>query len=109
MSWTSSSFTDLLPPQVHLRHPWMILDLLNRSFGQLLSLMHHRDLVRDLPNEAHVVFDDHHRPTPRDVPDELGRLVRLVARHPGRRLIEKEELRIRGEHHTDLEPLLLAM
>ena len=43
---------------------------------------------------------------PEDEVDELGRLLRI---HPGRRLVEEEELRLRRERPSDLEAALVAV
>src|SRR5207253_1605854 len=109
MSRTLRSGTDLFPSEIDLRDLQVVLDLPHRSLGELLALMEDGDLVRDLADEAHVVLDHHDRARARDLLDQLRGRVRLVAGHPGGWLVEQHEPRLRGHHHPDLEPLLLAV
>jgi hypothetical protein len=56
------------------------------------------------------VLDDHDGDTIRvERLDQPRRRLGLPRSHPGSRLVEQEELRIDGEGHPDLEPLLLTV
>ena len=62
-------------------------------------------------DDLHVVLDQEHGdvllvPHPADEVDERGGLLRV---HPGGRLVEEEQLRLRRESARDLEPPLVAV
>src|SRR3989449_10027578 len=82
-----------------------------REHGALVQHRHAVAPPRDLPDELHVVLDEHYaRARARhDALDERDRPLLLRSGHPGRGLVEQEERRIVDEEHRDLEPLLLAV
>ena len=66
--------------------------------------------VAQVEDEPHVVLDDDDRePAVPDLEDQLHRLLGLLRVHPRGRLVEEEELRVRGEGSGDLEPSLVAV
>lgn len=97
-------------PQIDFGHSVISRDVVNRALGEYPSNMEYRDLLRHLPDEAHVVLygEDADSLTVQFV-HEFARLVRLVRRHPCRRFIQKEKGGLESNSHTDLQPLLLAM
>src|SRR3989441_2230802 len=95
--------------EIDLEDARIALDLLYRALAEHRPLMEHRDLAGDLPHEFHVVLDDEDRPVGGDRLEQLPRPRGLLVGHAGDRLVHQQELRILRDHHTDLEPLLLAV
>src|SRR5215510_6308772 len=85
------------------------LDRLRRAFGDLLPEVQHRDDVRDLHDHRHIVLDQQDRLAegPHSL-DQFVDLVRLAGIHAGRRLVEQQEIRVRGERARHLQAPLLA-
>src|SRR5690349_14430649 len=75
-----------------------------------LSEMQHGDTLGDLAHERHVMLDDENRHA-LDIErlDEFAGPERLLRRHAGRRLVQKQKLRLQRQRHSDLEPLLLSV
>jgi hypothetical protein len=67
------------------------------------------DPVREAEQEAHVVLDDHQRHLALQLGDELEQTRSAVRAQSGRRLIEKQDPRLRGEGQADLQRAPLAI
>ena len=71
--------------------------------------MQHRDLDPEIAHEVHIVLYDQHRARARDVFEQRGGCGGFGIAHPGRRLIDKQQLGILRQQHADLQPLFLAV
>src|SRR3972149_1783543 len=73
-SWTSSILAlrgpaPLLPPEVRLDDPRVLLDFGGLALGDLLAVVQHGHLVRHFHDDPHVVLDQEDRET---VPGAAG-------------------------------------
>ena len=98
-------------PEVRLDHALVRLDLGRRALGDLLAVLEHGEALGDAHHDLHVVLDQQHgQPLlvahATDERREVGRLLRV---HPGRRLVEQQQLRVGRERPRDLEPPLVAV
>ena len=85
------------------------LTFFHGALGQDLALVQHRDLVRDVLDENHVVLDHQHRAVLDDPVEQLGGLDAFADAHAGDRLVEHQQVGVLDQQHADLEPLLLAV
>jgi len=69
----------------------------------------HGDLVGDLADKAHIVFDDHQGVLVGKLQKKLGRGISFGIGHAGDGLIKKQQFRFLHKQHADLQPLLLAV
>ena len=81
-----------------------------RAFGDLAAEIEHRDGVRRVHHQVHVVLDQQHgRAAPGDGADRRRQAFRFVRGKPGRGLVEQQKLGLRGQRAGDLEQPLLAV
>src|SRR3972149_5504186 len=101
--------TSTLSAKVRLDHPLVRLDDSGRPLGDLLPVVQDEDGLAELHDDLHVVLDDQDGlalvPEARDGRQEL---VQERAVHPGRRLVQQDQLRGRHQHADELQELLLA-
>ena len=97
--------------QVGLDDALVALDLGRRALGDALAVVEHRDALGDAHDDAHLVLDeqDGHAALVAQAADERRRLRRLGGVHAGRRLVEQQQARPRGQGAGDLEPSLVAV
>jgi hypothetical protein len=67
------------------------------------------DFAGDLADEDHVVFDDDDAVFAGEAEEEFAGAGGFLVGHAGGGFVDEEELRVLGEEHADLEPLLLAV
>ena len=93
-------------PEVRLDDLLVRRDRLERALGDLDAVVERDDAVGDALDDVHVVLDDEDRVAAlvAQLRDQLGDLVRLGRVHPGRRLVEQQDARIRRGRARDLEP-----
>ena len=89
----------------------VLLDFLRRPLGDLLAVVEHRDAIGDVHDHAHVVLDHQHRELlfVSELVDEGREVRRLLRVHPGSRLVEQQQLRLRRERASNLESALVAV
>ncbi len=97
--------------QVGLDDPLVALDLRRRALGDALAVVEDRDALGDAHDHAHGMLDeqDGDAALVTEAADEGRRLGRLGGVHAGRRLIEQQDARSRGQGPGDLEPTLVAI
>src|SRR5262245_22088651 len=106
---STSSIRISAPAQVDFHHAFVLLHLHHRALAEHLALMQHGDFSSDVAHELHVVLDDQHRALLRHRLQQATRLFRLLVGHARHRLVHEQELGVLNEHHSYLEPLLLAV
>ena len=81
------------------------------ALGDLLAVVEHRDVLGDAHHDLHVVLDQHdrHAALVAQLAHEGGQVGRLLRVHARRRLVEQQDLRVRGQRAGDLHPPLLAV
>ena len=91
--------------EVGLDHELVRRDLLERALGDLGAVVERDDPVGDALDDVHVVLDHEDRVAAvrAQLLDQLGDLVRLGRVHPGGRLVEQEQPRVRRHRAGDLE------
>ena len=79
---------------------------LERALGDLDAVVERDHAVRDPLDDVHVVLDHEDRVAALGAQqrDQLGDLLRLLRVHPGGRLVEEEQPRVRRRRPGDLEP-----
>ena len=77
----------------------------------LLAVVEHHDAVGDVHHHAHVVLDQHDGGAELvvDVEDEAAHVLLLLDVHAGHRLVEQQQLGLRGERAAELDALLQAV
>ena len=82
-----------------------------RALGDLLAVVEHGDVLGDAHDDLHVVLDQHDRDAAlvAQLAHERGELIGLLRVHAGRRLVEQQQLRVRGQRPGDLHPPLIAV
>ena len=97
-----------IPPgaEVGLDDAWVGGDLLERALRDLDAVVERDHAVGDALDDVHVVLDHEDRVAALDAElgDQLGDLLRLLRVHPGGRLVEQEQPRVRRRRAGDLEP-----
>src|ERR1700722_4553142 len=85
-------------------------DRVRRPVGDLATVVDDHELIGDVHHDVHVVLDeDDRRPELAvHVEDEATHLALLVGTHARHRLVEEEQLGLRGERPPELDPLLEA-
>ena len=96
-------------PQVDLDHPRVGFDLLQRSFGQHLSLVQHGDIEAEVTDELHVVLDHHHGVVTGEGLDQLGCAQGFLIGEAGHGLIQQQHFGSLGHQGGNGQPLLLAV
>src|SRR5205807_5015402 len=96
-------------PQIDIADGRVVANLVHAALRQDGAPVEHGDGGRELADEVHVVLDDDDGRPPVDLAHEAGRPPRLGAGHPRRRLVQEDELRLRRQHHPDLDPLPVAV
>ena len=96
-------------PEIGFDHLRVAADLRRRPFGDLFAEIEHRDAVRDRHDELHHVLDQHDRDALRAREVDQQRVERrdLAVAQAGRRLVEQQQLRLRGERAREVEHLLM--
>ena len=88
----------------------VLADRRGRAFGDLAAEIQHRDGVRRVHHQLHVVLDQQHgRAALGDGADRSRQAFRFIRGKPGRRLVEQQELGLRGKRAGDFEQPLLAV
>ena len=96
--------------EVGLDDPRVLLDLLGQAFGDHLAVVEHRDPVGETHDDLHVVLDQQDGDaTVADLAHEVAQTVLLDRVHPGGRLVEQQELRLRTQGAGDLEATLVSV
>src|ERR1700694_3549526 len=96
--------------QVGFDHPLVAAHDLGSAFRDLLAVVEHDDPLRYSHDDLHVVLDHEDREALLAQPlHELHQLGLLLRRESGRRLVEQQQLRVRGQRPGDLEAALLAV
>src|SRR6185369_11302967 len=97
--------------QVGVEHGRLLADLLGRAVGDRAAVVQHDDVVGDVHDHAHVVLDqgDGGAELAVDVEDEAAHVFLLLDVHPRHRLVEQQELRLRGQRPGQLHALLQAV
>ena len=91
-------------------HERVALHLLGCAPRDRLARLEHGDDVRNAHHDLHAVLDEQHRDARvADSPDELDERLGLGRVHPGRGLVEHEEVGIRGQRAGDLETPLVRV
>src|SRR5262245_3749030 len=87
------------------------LHLGGSPLGNPCPVVEHRDAIGDPHHDLHVVLDQEDRESELAAQEanELRESVRLPRVHPGRWLVQEQELRLGGEGPADLEPTLIAV
>src|SRR5437879_2883534 len=108
---SSSSATGLgRLAQIRLDHAGVFADLIRTALRDLLAVVEDHDPLRDPHDHLHVVLDEEYGdPAGQDPFHERHELDLLLGCEAGGRLVEQEQLGIRGEGAGDLEPSLLAV
>src|SRR3989442_5446574 len=84
------------------------LHLRRSALGDFLAEVEHRDAVGDAHHQLHYVFDEHDGDSFRaQIDNPLSQLADLLGVHPGRGLVQQQELRPRSERARELQPALL--
>src|SRR5919107_2203846 len=85
--------------EVRFYDPRVLAYLLGRTLGDLLPVVKYRHPVGDAHDHPHLVFDqeDGDPTLLPEAPDQIRQPRRLLRVHPGRRLVEEEELGLGGE------------
>ena len=87
-----------------------LLHVRRRALGDLLAVVEHQHAVADAHHQLHVVLDQQDRDAVvADASISLPSATRLGGVHAGRRLVEREQLRLGGERARDLQPALVAV
>ena len=117
--WTSLELEDgshVSPPpiaaEVGLDDLGVAADLGGRSLCDDLAVVQHRDALADAHHDPHVVLDeeDGQAELVAQAADEVDPSVAgLAAVHAGGRLVEEQQLRLRGQRAGDLQPALVAV
>jgi hypothetical protein len=71
--------------------------------------MQHRYAIRDASDEPHIVLYHQHCAAPADALDDVGSPRGLRIAHTRHWLIQKDQSRVGGKHHPQLNPLTLPM
>jgi hypothetical protein len=80
------------------------------TLGDLLTVIEHRNSLRGLHDDLHVVLDQEDRDsTLEDGANEIHQLDLLLGREPCGGLVEQKQLGIRGQGARNLEAPLLAV
>ena len=88
----------------------VLADLLGRAFRNLLAEVQHRDPLRDLHHQAHVVFDQQHSDSRCiDAFDHVGQRLRFLRVQARRRLIQQDDAWFRGHRTRHFQQSLLAI
>src|SRR5882757_5559033 len=97
-------------PQVRVDDLRILADLGRPALGDLLAELQHHEPVAYAHDQPHVVLDEQHgHPVVADAPDQLEERVLFRRVEAGRRLVEAQQSRVRGERARDLETPLLAV
>src|SRR5919201_10993 len=83
--------------------------LVVRAVGDHPTLLHHDDSIGELGDNAHVVLDEKHRAAGADVTDQRDGALDVLQAHAGRRLVEEQDLWLKGERESELEGALLSV
>src|SRR3990172_4518471 len=107
-AWTASSLSirvlhDPALPEIRLDHSGILLHVGRRALGDLYAVVQDRHPIRDPHHHLHPVLDEqygevHFPPQPSD---ELCQGLRLSGVHSGRRLVQEQELWLRGQSPGD--------
>src|SRR5689334_11152994 len=87
------------PAEVDVEYLLVLAQLFDGAATEDGTLVQHHHVRVELPDEVHVVFDDDDRRALREVLDEAHRPAGLLARHPGRRLVQQDHLGMAGDDH----------
>src|SRR3990172_11697242 len=97
-----------LPAQVRLQYQRVVLDLLRPSLGYLLSKVDDRDAVGYAHDHRHIVLDQKNgAPSATHLRDVAGYLRGLLLVHPGRGLVQQEQVRVKRNSPNHLDPPLV--
>ena len=97
-------------PEIDLRDALVGDDLVDRALRENPAEVQHGDARGDLPHEGHIVLDGEHRHAfGLQRPHHFARRARLLRRHAGGRLVEKQQLGFQADRHADFQPLLLPV
>src|SRR6185312_6684968 len=102
------SFSSMARPlaEIDLAHARVGGDFGRRAFGQDRALYQHGDAPRQAEHQIHVVLDDQQREVRRQVFDDVNDDAAFRRRHPGRRLVEQQHVRLEPERDRDLDETL---
>ena len=91
-------------------HERVAAHLLRRAFGQLLTLVHHDHVIRQVHHQLDIVFDQQDAQAfGRQATDQRLGVVRVGVTHALGWLVEQQHARAGGQRHRDFEPALLAV
>ena len=100
----------VLPAEIGLDNTGIALHFLRRAFGDLPAEIQHRDAIADAHHQAHIVLDQQDRDAAGlQVHDGTEQLHALGHVHAGRRLIQQQHVRFRGERSRNLQQSLLGV
>ena len=94
---------------IDLLHPRARTRILDRSVDEHLSLVHHRDGVRDLEHAVDVVLHEQHRHVRGDALDDVADALALGGREPRERLVQQQNPRLRRKREAHVEEALPAI
>ena len=88
-------------------HLFVLLHLGRRALGDLAAEIERDDLVRDRHHQVHVMLDQQHGDLPlvAHPADQGAELADLLVVEPAGRLVEQQQLRLRGEGAGQFDPL----
>src|SRR6266446_6047849 len=107
-AWTSRT-SSIVGPQVDLGHAGVLADLRLCALSEHTALVEDDDALGQRQRDVHVVLDEQERHVAREAVDHGGHRGGLGRRQAGRRLVEQQDARPRGERQDQLELPLLAV
>src|SRR5262245_50603129 len=93
--------------QIGVDHLLVLLDLGRHAVGDLAAVVEHHHPVGDVHHHAHVVLDQDEGGAELvvDVKDEAAHVLLFLEVHSRHRLIEQQQLGLRGERAAELDAL----
>src|SRR3990172_7356748 len=95
-------------PQVGTDDDRIAADLVRRPLRDLLAVVEHDDVGRNVHHDAHIMLDQDDGGTPLvvHVEDEPRHVLLFLTVHSGHRLVEQQHFRLHGERTRKLHALL---
>src|SRR5215211_3876998 len=97
--------------EVGFYHLRVLAHLGGRSLGDLLAVVEYRHPIGDAHDHPHLMLDEQHGNSAvfPEASDQVSQARRLLRVHPGRGLVEQQELRLGGKGPGYLQPPLVPV
>ena len=80
--------------KINVNNPRVVFDFIDATFRQYFSLVHDGDMIGNVFDELHVVFNHQYRTSPGNFAQELRGFLAFGDRHACHGFVQHHELRI---------------